>query len=470
MSRLPDGFLAMMSAWLDKADLTFLEQALELEPSVSIRLNPQKPFAQAGALECVPWSTLGRYLPQRPPFTFDPLLHGGCYYVQEASSMFLEQVMRTYVTRPVRMLDACAAPGGKSTHALSLLPKGSLLISNEYVRQRASALKENLTKWGREDTVITSTDVEAFQKLGPCFDVILTDVPCSGEGMFRKEEDAVSGWGPDNVSLCQKRQREILSKLWPSLKTGGLLIYSTCTFNAYEDEMNVAWIKDELGAEILDIPIRDEWNIQGTYEGFDFPACHFLPSRTRGEGFFMAVLRKTTEDSDTSFRPSQKPSKPSKGKSREQIPSDAIRQCRSWISTPDYELLPMETGVTAFPKAHLTVLEQIRLAGIDVLSSGVTLATIKGRDLVPDASLATSLILQRNAFQTLDVDLSTAISYLRRESIPTPDGLPKGYVLITYRGAAIGWAKNVGSRANNLYPQEWRIKSTHLPEINGSFF
>lgn len=384
--------------------------------------------------------------------------------------MFLEQVMRTYVSGPVRMLDACAAPGGKSTLALGCLPKGSLLISNEYVRQRASVLKENLTKWGREDTIITSTDVEAFQKLGPCFDVILTDVPCSGEGMFRKEEDAVSLWSMDNVSLCQNRQREILTKLWPSLKTGGYLIYSTCTFNAYEDEMNVAWIRDQLGAEILEVPVQADWNIQGAYKGFDFPAYHFLPSRTRGEGFFMAVLRKTAQTLDQGIRPLQKPSKPSKGKPKEQVPSDALRQVSSWVRCEDYELLALDAGVTAFPKAHLDVLEQIRLTGIYVLSAGVTLATIKGRDLVPGASLATSGILQRDAFPAMDVDLPTAISYLRRESIPTPDSLPRGYVLITYKGAAIGWAKNVGSRANNLYPQEWRIKSTHVPQIKDRFF
>ena len=294
---LPPSFVEDMRALMPDAN-DFLA-ALQTEQPVSIRLNSLKldtsthpesyifpasyPAALRGQGEVrlpqdsvrVPWCESGYYLPNRPAFTFDPLFHAGGYYVQEAASMFLEQAMRRSVGAPCRMLDLCAAPGGKSSLASTLLPKGSLLVANEVIRQRSQILAENLTKWGCPNTIVTNSDPADFGQLDNFFDVLLTDVPCSGEGMFRKDPVAVSEWSPQNVELCYQRQRRILSDVWPSLKPGGIAIYSTCTYNVHEDEENIAWICQELGAEVLEVPVSADWGITGNLLNNDFPVYRF---------------------------------------------------------------------------------------------------------------------------------------------------------------------------------------------------
>ena len=263
---LPASFTEYTRALLGVEEYEKLVSALQQEPPVSIRLNRLKVhrLKVENALSVQPpWSSEGIYLDERLTFTFVPLFHAGCYYVQEASSMFVEQVLRQHVTKPVVMLDLCAAPGGKSTHARSVLPEGSLLVANEVIRNRSQILAENLTKWGHPDVVVTNNDPADFSALPSFFDVILTDVPCSGEGMFRKDPVAVEEWSPENVEICWQRQRRIIADVWPSLKPGGILIYSTCTYNTKEDEENVRWIQQEFGAESLAVDIREEWNITG---------------------------------------------------------------------------------------------------------------------------------------------------------------------------------------------------------------
>ena len=273
--------------------------ALDEVPPVSVRFNPKKQINSTVHKESVLWCNEGYYLDQRLTFTFDPLFHAGCYYVQEASSMFVEQVLRNYTAdTPLRMLDLCAAPGGKSTHARSVLPAGSLLVANEVMRNRSQILAENLIKWGYPEVVVTNNDPSDFTQLTAYFDVILTDVPCSGEGMFRKDPVAIDEWSVENVETCWQRQRRIIKDIWPALKPGGILIYSTCTYNTLENEENVQWIIDNFGAEVLSIPTPDEWNITGNLlTGADFPVYRFIPSRTRGEGFFLAAIRKPDDES-----------------------------------------------------------------------------------------------------------------------------------------------------------------------------
>ena len=284
-----------------------LKDSLDCPSPVSIRLNPFKtgtisPSDIAEALgaegiEPVPWCNGGFYLPQRPSFTFDPLFHAGAYYVQEASSMFLDFVLRQLVSEPVTMLDLCAAPGGKSTCALAALPKGSVLYSNEPVKNRASILTENVIKFGHPDITVTNNYAQDYLKAKITFDIILTDVPCSGEGMFRKDPNAVNEWSMQNVESCWKLQRSIVGDIWQCLRPGGILIYSTCTFNAKEDEDNVSWIVDELGAEPVMLEgVRKEWNITGALKG-SLPVYRFIPGKTRGEGLFLAVLRKRDDGS-----------------------------------------------------------------------------------------------------------------------------------------------------------------------------
>lgn len=305
---LPVSFADRTRSLLGDEEYNKLADALNDEQPVSIRLNEEKLPGSSFSLfhassDRVPWSATGCYLDRRLTFTFDPLFHAGCYYVQEASSMFVEQALKQYIgERPSVMLDLCAAPGGKSTHARSVLPVGSLLVANEVIRNRSQILAENLTKWGHPGVVVTNNDPADFAGLEDFFDVILTDVPCSGEGMFRKDPVAVSEWSPENVEICWQRQRRIISDIWPSLKPGGLLIYSTCTYNTKEDEENIRWMHDEFGAEILPVDAPAEWNITGNLlAGEDFPVYRFLPHRTKGEGFFLAMLRKP-EGEETQIR------------------------------------------------------------------------------------------------------------------------------------------------------------------------
>lgn len=466
--RLPSEFEARTREWMGEETYRALETALQAEPPVSIRVNRSK-RDEAVAGEPVPWSSLGVYLPQRPTFTFDPLFHAGCYYVQEASSMFVGHVLRTYVTRPVVMLDLCAAPGGKSTLARSVLPAGSLLVANEVMRNRCQVLAENLVKWGDAATVVTNNDPSDFTRLAAQFDVILTDVPCSGEGMFRKDPVAVEEWSTDNVQVCWQRQRRILADVWPALKPGGLLIYSTCTYNKEENEENVAWIARELGAEVLEVPVSAEWGITGNLSGEAFPVYRFLPHRTKGEGFFLAALRKNLSpeeagDAGTDFGGKAKKKKP-KGAKGNAAPTVSVPvSAKEWLlGADDFLFETRGTQVVAFPRAYAA---QYALFGqaLKVIHAGVTVGEWKGKDLVPDHSLAMSTFLNKEVFPCSELTYEQAIAYLRKEAITLDASVPRGYVLLTYRGVPLGFAKNIGNRANNLYPQEWRIRSSYLPE------
>lgn len=443
----------------------------------------------------IKWSTEGFYLPHRLTFTFDPLFHAGCYYVQEASSMFVEQVLRQYLgDAPAVMLDLCAAPGGKSTHARSVLPQGSLLVANEVIRNRSQILAENLTKWGHPGVVVTNNDPADFSRLNSFFDVILTDVPCSGEGMFRKDPIALSEWSPENVEICRQRQQRIIADIWPCLKPGGLLIYSTCTYNTKENEENIRWIRDEFGAEILPVEAPTEWNITGNLlAGEDFPVYRFLPHKTRGEGFFLAVLRKaeetemamdegaSTQRYKTAERQGYAPAaaqgcKPSGGQNYKSasargkknaaptVSKDLQATARNWLlSADDYELSAGGTNIIAFPRESVSELSALQQS-LRIVQAGIALAEVKGKDLIPNHALAMSCALRPDAFPREEVAYEQAIAYLRKEAIVLPADAPRGYVLLTYKGIPLGFVKNIGNRANNLYPQEWRIRSGYLPE------
>ena len=483
---LPVSFADYTRALLGDEDYKELVTSLESEQSVSIRLNPLKPFAFRSGEHAVPWCTSGFYLEERPTFTFDPLFHAGCYYVQEASSMFVEQALKQYMgEEPVVMLDLCAAPGGKSTHIRSLLPDNSLLIANEVIRNRSQILAENLTKWGHPDVVVTNSDPSDFTPLEDFFDVILTDVPCSGEGMFRKDPVAISEWSPENVEICRQRQRRIIADIWPCLKPGGILIYSTCTYNTKENEENIRWIRDEFGAEVLPLDVAEEWNITGNLlQGESFPVYRFLPHKTQGEGFFLAVLRKSgmsvrnsgdkqlvslaiapetpglrAEKSREKGRKVQGKGKQTPGLSKEQL---AILQ--KWIFTADkYEFIQKGGNVSAFPKCYIPELSALQ-SSLRIVQAGLEIAGQKGKDWIPCHALAVSGILVSDAFPCEEISYEQAIAYLRKEAVTLSDAAPRGVVLLTYKHVPLGFVKNIGNRANNLYPQEWRIRSGYLPE------
>lgn len=457
MLTLPEEFARRTLAMMGRERYARLEEALQGDATVSIRLNPGKCDAGktvvAGSDGSVGWCHAGVYLGSKPDFTFDPLMHGGLYYVQEASSMFVSHVLRQYVREPVMMLDLCAAPGGKTTASRSALPEGSLLIANEVVKARAAVLAENIQKWGHPDIIATNNAPQDFPCAGLIFDVILADVPCSGEGMFRKDNQAVAEWSADNVANCRRLQRRIVADVWPCLKEGGLLIYSTCTFNTLENEENAAWIASELGAEFVRIPVKKEWNIALPLLG-DNPVCRFLPGETRGEGLFMAVLRKTAKAQTAS----QKPRKPQRQKADMATTGLPLRHA------DDFAARQRGDRLLAIPRRWADVYDMAD-SRLNIVCAGVAVGLRKGRDLLPCPALALSTCLERSRFATYDMDRPQAISYLRRETIPLPPETPRGIVLLTYRGLPIGFAKNIGSRANNLYPQEWRIRSTHIPRL-----
>lgn len=468
MIELPYPFAHSTRTLLGDEEYNKLADALSQEQPISIRLNESKqPSETSHTLQCeaqkVPWTSQGYYLSQRPTFTFDPLFHAGCYYVQEAASMFVEQAVKQYVDKPVVMLDLCAAPGGKSTHALSILPKGSLLVANEVIKSRSHILAENITKWGHAETVVTNNDPADFACLPHLFDVILTDVPCSGEGMFRKDPVAVSEWSQENVLLCQQRQWRIIGDIWQCLKPGGLMIYSTCTYNTQEDEENVLRICNEFGAETLPLQVSESWWITGNLlKGHSFPIYRFLPHRTKGEGFFLAVLRKPDEElSAINHKPFSASSK------KKQVPIVTKEQkqlAKSWIENPDdYELCTFGNSIAAFPVEYIEELTAIQRS-LRIVQAGVTLAEAKGKDLIPSHSLAMSKMLRSGVFSKEELTYQQAIAYLRKEAIVLSSNAPRGFVMLTYMNIPLGFAKNIGNRANNLYPQEWRIRSGYLPE------
>ena len=410
--QLPEEFVSYTRKLMGDERFGKYLKSFDEEVPVSIRLNPLKMDVDNWKVEGgepVPWCRNGYYLARRPNFTFDPLMHAGVYYVQEASSMFLDTVLRQHVVSddssthsPLTMLDLCAAPGGKSTLARTVLPEGSTLYANEPIPQRASILAENLQKWGWPDCIVTNNYPRDYLRSKLKFDIILCDVPCSGEGMFRKDEATIREWSMQNVERCWRLQREIVSDAWACLSDNGLLVYSTCTLNTKENEENVRWICEEFDAELLPVETRPEWNITGSLlPGFTQPVYRFIPGFTRGEGLFMAVLRKNGS------------SRPKAGHQESNVSS----------------------------KGRKTV------SSLKILAPLLPSAIAQGGEAVAQ----------------VDLDYQTAIAYLRHEALSLPEGTPCGLVEVCFQGHPLGYAKNIGTRANNLYPKEWKIKTTHVP-------
>lgn len=391
MTQLPIDFTDMARRTMGEERFDSYLKAFETDAPVSIRLNPEKAKEFTADGERVPWCRNAYYLPQRPNFTYDPLLHAGCYYVQEAGSMFLDTVMQQWVPdAPVVMIDFCAAPGGKSLLARTALAAGSVMFSNEPMRNRANILAENVEKWGYADHFVTNNFPRDYRRAKMIADVVLCDVPCSGEGMFRKDEATIREWSMQNVEKCARLQREIVADAWSCLADGGLFIYSTCTFNTHEDEENIQWMMDELGAEVLPVKVDAAWNITGSLlDGFSQPVYRFIPGISKGEGLFLCVLRK----------------------------GGAWQQGHSLKSLRKSQ---QNLNIIYCPKAQ------------------------------PD-------------MVKVEVNYQQAMAYLRHEAITLGADVPRGMVGICFEGHLLGLAKNIGNRANNLYPKEWKIRTTYIP-------
>lgn len=450
MTSLPSAFEERMKTILgEEADAFF--QSLQTTPPVSIRLNPDKPVlcqadAEGAGYEKIAWCENGYYLNKRPIFTLDPCFHGGGFYVQEASSMFLAHILKQIVpASPVRALDLCAAPGGKSTLMASMLPAGSLLVANEVIRSRASVLRENIIKWGRADILVTNNDPADFKGIDGAFDIVLADAPCSGEGMFRKDPRAIEEWSEANLKLCSERQKRILSDIWNSIRPGGYLIYSTCTYNPGENEDILKWISDELGG--VSIRIEHSFKAITPTSALQY-GYHFYPHTTRGEGFFIGVMQKQDgEEWSPRKNKRQNTGKPV------QLPGEL----KALLSEPElYTGYNAENQLGFIPASHqefVTALEN-RLRVIYKGCEAIEINNKKIKFLHPFALYSG---LNRDKCPVYDADLNTALTYLKKEDIPLA-GSNGEWLLISYRNIAIGWAKNLGNRLNNYYPKEWRIR------------
>lgn len=437
---LPPIFIERTKAIL-KEEYPAFENALQQLAPTSIRINDKMDYMPSA--EKVAWCDKGYYLNERPLFTADPLFHAGVYYVQEASSMFLSQVVEQHFPDADTVLDLCAAPGGKSTLLSQYLHRNCLLVSNEIVRNRAYILAENLAKWGNQNTLVTNNDPADFSALNNFFDAIVVDAPCSGEGMFRKDPGAIDEWSLSNVELCSSRQRKILTDVWDALKPEGILVYSTCTYNREENEDNVAWMCRELDAELLKVDLHGNENIVESDFGY-----RFFPHRTKGEGFFIAVVRKN----GSAVR-----SKQIKAELKKGIKFVKQNEMQFQLTSPElYTYINDDNFIRAYQTDRFNEFMFLNNR-LRCIESGLLMAEQKGKDFIPAAQLALSKALNTENLACADLDYGGAISFLKKESILLPDS-KTGYVLVLFQNEALGWVKNLGNRSNNLYPNNWRIR------------
>jgi 16S rRNA C967 or C1407 C5-methylase (RsmB/RsmF family)/NOL1/NOP2/fmu family ribosome biogenesis protein len=413
----------------------------------SIRINPAKPIHPQNTTP-VPWSSYGYYLETRPSFTLDPLFHAGAYYVQEASSMFLEQALKQTLdlTKPQKILDCCAAPGGKSTLIQSIISPESLLVSNEVIRNRVSVLQENMIKWGAANTVVTSNDPRDFARLENYFDGIVVDAPCSGSGLFRREPEAMEEWSPANVQLCWQRQQRILADCWPALRQDGILVYSTCSYSKEEDEDILDWLITEFGAISCPLQIDPAWNIVETICKNGATGYRFYPHRLKGEGLFVAAVRKTDGGTFAPPRKGNQPEKPAK---------KALETITQWIKSPrPLAFFMHQERIHALPESRLTDLPILQSACY-LKEAGIALGELSAKDFIPTHHLAMSTLAHPD-IPTVSLSREQALHYLRKEDLH-PDTTHRGWTLVRYEDHTLGWIKVLPQRSNNYYPKEWRI-------------
>ncbi len=441
MIKLPELFIERTKALLLDGYEAF-EKALFSPPPVSIRVNNEKLDYQPSE-DKVPWSENGYYLAERPLFTADPFLHAGVYYVQEASSMFLEYIAKVLFQNANTVLDLCAAPGGKSSLLSQILPFDSLLVCNEVITSRALILRENIIKWGNSNVIVSNNVPKDFGKLSSFFDVLVIDAPCSGEGMFRKNPKVAEEWSVQNVKINAKRQKDILQDSWNCLKNKGLLVYSTCTFNKEENEDNIAWIIENLGAKVLKIDVSQFDGIVETNYGY-----RFYPHKVKGEGFFISVLQKLDNSIPTFSR---------KLKLKNHY-KDVSSQFGHYLNKDeDFMIYKANQKILACSTYREQAYKYLG-ENLNCMLIGLELEEIKVKNHIPSHQLALSKHINIDTFDVAEIDYPTAIAYLKRENIKLLGDYKKGYILLTYKNQAIGWIKNLGTRYNNMYPQNWRIK------------
>jgi NOL1/NOP2/sun family putative RNA methylase len=463
--KLPEAFLQSLEGIAGYDREAFIDVHEQSEAPTSIRINPSKlaignrqwaikealshasPLTSQDVLSPVSWCSNGFYLSQRPSFTFDPLFHAGLYYVQEASSMFLEQAFKQLLNldQPLKVLDLCAAPGGKSTHIQSLLSKESLLVSNEVIKQRSYVLSDNIIKWGCQNVIVTNNDPKAFQKLPGYFDVMVVDAPCSGSGLFRKDKAAIEEWSLNNVQLCSQRQQRILADAVPGLKQDGLLIYSTCSYSAEEDEQIMDWLTSKMDMENMELT-TENWKgiIQTASPGTHSVGYRFYPDKVKGEGFFLACFRKNGQEPSIKVRPS----KP------EAFPAKERRLIEEWITGDELSFIYYRDEIIALPQNLVQEFSMLQPV-FNIQYAGVRIGAVLKDKVVPQHAFAQSGILSATV-PTTELAYDEAIKYLQRQDLVI-NTATTGWQVVCYKNHPLGWINALKNRVNNYYPKEIRI-------------
>jgi 16S rRNA C967 or C1407 C5-methylase (RsmB/RsmF family) len=450
----PSGFEKMLTASLPAAEISPLLQSLQGTSHSCVRMNSLKNTTLNAdkILNKIPFCADAFLLKERAEFVADPAFHAGAYYVQEASSTIIGTMVSrllSMLSPDATLLDLCAAPGGKSTHIAASMRSGDILVANEVIQSRTPILYENLAKWGAGNHIITRADAVHFAKCNNTFDIIIADLPCSGEGLFRKDAASMEHWSEENVNLCSARQTRISSDIWPALKPGGFLIYSTCTFNYKENEENVQTMAKELDAEIMVFDLPESWNLFS-----QLPGCYrLLPHRSPGEGFFFAVLQKKgSANTETKREKLYK-------KNEFQIAETEIPLSESYtMYSRNDEIYALKTADTEHLFALLQKLPMLYAPGTLV---GKTLQKRHKLQLKPEAPLALMADLKRGYYPEIAADNSDILRFLRRDHLANSHK-NEGIHLFTWKGLPIGFANGLQHQWNHGWPMEWRIRKENL--------
>jgi 16S rRNA C967 or C1407 C5-methylase (RsmB/RsmF family) len=441
----PNEFEKQMKATLGHDAPAFF-MALDQEAVVSIRKHPLKgniPYLNESPL---PWCAGGYLLSERPVFTLDPHFHGGGYYVQEPSGMILHHVFCQLVKEKNNLvvIDLCAAPGGKSCMMLDAMNYRGILLANEIHPQRYHILNENLEKWGYHNYISTQAPTHLLAQSGALADCVIVDAPCSGEGLFRKDAYAIEQWSEGLQEKCHLMQKDILLNAWELCKPGGHIVYSTCTYNPVENLRSPLITFPEGQYTCIAFPEVLEAGFVLRSDG-NFFGYQAYPHRLRGEGFFFSVIQKNP-DQYTSVHTGKK--QPFHFREDHNVPVEeycAFDGCKAVTQdgvifhvthTPElFEMLHRSLHVPCHVPAYFQYLKNKYQP-----CHAMAMHTHRVRDL-----------------QHIDLSKEEALSYLSREEIPPPN-LHRGYYVIRYDGTALGWVNHIGTRMNNMYPREYRIR------------
>lgn len=448
---LPDRFVVRLREQLGADEAEALCAALDTPPSVAVRLHPLRGESCSLPLaEAVPWNRRGYYLSERPSFTLDTAFQAGAYYVQEASSQFVERLLPADIEGK-RLLDMCAAPGGKTTLYATAVGASGLVVANEIDRKRVLALADNVRKWGLGNVAVTCGDSAVAARMESWYEVVAIDAPCSGEGMFRKDDEARAEWSEQNVRLCAARQDEILENGWRALRGGGTLIYSTCTFNREEDEEAIERFLASYGEEVEEAPeveVDPSWGVVvGRVGGFQ--TFRFMPHKAKGEGFFAAVARKSSSAGGGRLPKAKRAV-------IAPVAKGDVTELKRWL----LEAEKMTFGV-AGDTCYAWYSEQAeavkRLSEqLSVIYSGVAMGQIFKGKLKPEQALAHFVGLNRDALPVAELSRDEALAYLRKQEVAA-DRFGDGMNLVVCEALPLGFAKRIGARVNNLYPNALRI-------------